>query len=231
MTMRIAHRGVPLVDRAASRIDVPSIPAWKRAFDVFGSVVALVLLAPVMALAAIMVRLSSRGPILFRQERIGLGEKPYTMFKFRTMTRDSGSTPADREAIRAELDGTRLADAATGLFRPAHDARVTRWGRLLRRLSIDELPQLFNVLRGEMSLVGPRPALPWEVEMFDHHQRQRHSCAPGITGLWQVSGRNRLSSQEMLALDLEYAANFSPWLDIKILLQTPRAVFLDRNTS
>mgnify|MGYP000865335625 CR=1 FL=1 len=205
-------------------------PAWKRAIDITVGSMALCLLAPIMIGAALLVGATSRGPVLFRQTRVGLNEQPFTMLKFRTMRRDAGELPSDREQIARELAGSATPDGANALYRPLRDPRVTRVGALLRRLSIDELPQLFNVLKGDMSLVGPRPALPWEVAMFTATQRRRHICAPGITGLWQVSGRNRLSSSEMLELDLQYARDCSLGLDLKILAATPAAVLLQRHT-
>ncbi len=203
---------------------VGSVPVWKSAADVVFGVIALTCFAPVMALAAVTVLLTSRGPILFRQTRIGLGEQPFMLLKFRTMYvgRDDR---AHRELSLRELSGDASADPRTGLYRLTHDSRVTPAGRFLRRFSIDELPQLFNVLRRDMSLVGPRPALPWEVENFTLEQRRRHTTLPGMTGLWQVSGRSRLSALEMLALDIEYVDRRTPLLDLMILLRTPRAIF------
>jgi lipopolysaccharide/colanic/teichoic acid biosynthesis glycosyltransferase len=198
--------------------------------DVSVGLTALVVLSPVMLAAALLVRLTSRGPVLFRQERVGLNERPFTMLKFRTMRHGAADDESDRAAIAGELAGTARPDAGTGLYRPARDERVTAVGGVLRKFSIDELPQLFNVLRGEMSLVGPRPALRWEVAMFTADQRSRHACPPGMTGLWQVSGRNAVSSREMLALDLAYVGACSLLLDLKILLQTPAAVLFGRHT-
>jgi lipopolysaccharide/colanic/teichoic acid biosynthesis glycosyltransferase len=207
-----------------------AIPRWKRVLDLIGGGIALVALSPLMAVAAGLVRLSSPGPVLFRQTRVGRNERPYSMFKFRTMYLAAADDRTDRGAIARELLGEALPSADTHLFRPANDPRITPIGRLLRLLSIDELPQLVNVLRGEMSLVGPRPALPWEVDLFAPEQRRRHVCLPGITGLWQVSGRGRFSSLEMLELDLTYVHRCSLFLDLAILLRTPKAVLFDRNT-
>jgi lipopolysaccharide/colanic/teichoic acid biosynthesis glycosyltransferase len=164
--------------------------------------------------------------VLFRQVRIGQDEQPFAMFKFRTMHVGSDDGPL-RELNVAELRGIAEPGTSDGVFKLENDPRVTPVGRILRRFSIDELPQLFNVVRGEMSLVGPRPALPWEVELFTPEQRGRHACVPGITGLWQVSGRNRLSMPQMLALDVLYVERRSLLLDLRILLRTPRAVLLD----
>lgn len=204
-----------------------SVPRWKRTLDLGAGVLALTLLAPLMLAAALAVRLSSPGPVLFRQTRIGLGERPFTMLKFRTMYVDADHS-AQNALNLSELRGEAVAEG--GLYRLAVDPRITPVGRVLRRYSIDELPQLFNLLRGEMSLVGPRPALPWEVELFTPEQRRRHASLPGLTGLWQVSGRNRLSMQQMLDLDLAYVEHCTLSQDIAILIRTPVAVLLDRAT-
>lgn len=200
----------------------------KRALDIGLTLLALPLSAPLLAMAALMVRLSGPGPILLRQVRIGRYERPFVMFKFRTMHEDA-SDAALRAMNAAELRGEYPPGSDDGVFKLQDDPRVTRVGRWLRRFSIDELPQLFNVLRGEMSLVGPRPSLPWEVELFTPEQRRRHDCLPGMTGLWQVSGRNRLSMPEMLALDLAYLRRRSLALDLRILAATPAQVLFDRS--
>lgn len=206
------------------------LPIWKRALDIGVSALALIALMPVLALSAIAIRISSPGPVIFGQVRIGRGERPYRMLKLRTMYVDTASDDSDREAIRQELSGEAQPDAGSQLYRPPTDRRITPVGGFLRRFSIDELPQLINVLKGDMSLVGPRPALPWEVEMFSPHYRRRHDCLPGITGLWQVAGRNRLSSREMLDLDLRYVETCSFRVDVVTLMRTPWAVLVDRNT-
>lgn len=203
------------------------VPRWKRALDLMAGIAALALLSPVMLAAAIAVRVSSRGPVLFRQTRIGLNERPFTMLKFRTMYVDADHGAQNALNLR-ELRGEAVAE--DGLYRLAEDPRITPVGRILRRYSIDELPQLLNLLCGEMSLVGPRPALPWEVALFTPDQRRRHASLPGLTGLWQVSGRNRLSMQQMLDLDLAYVEGCTLGRDIAILLRTPAAVLLDRAT-
>lgn len=196
----------------------PTRQRGKRAFDLLVASSALVLLAPVLAVTAVLVRLSSRGPILFRQERIGMRGEPFTMLKFRTM-RLNNDDSALRELNRRELAGERTA-GADGSFKLSNDPRITRVGALLRAMSIDELPQLINVARGEMSIVGPRPALSWEVELFSVEYRRRADTRPGLTGLWQVSGRSRLSALEMLQLDVEYVDNWSLSLDVRIALRT-----------
>jgi lipopolysaccharide/colanic/teichoic acid biosynthesis glycosyltransferase len=200
-----------------------------RGFDFVATLLLLVILAPVMLAAAALVRLSSIGPALFRQTRIGRNGRPFTMFKFRTMYvgRDDAR---QRDLNIKEIFGVEGCPGRDGLFKLDDDPRITPVGRFLRSYSIDELPQLFNVLRGEMSLVGPRPSLPWEVELYTAKQRRRHDCLPGLTGLWQVSGRNRRSMQEMLALDLAYVRSRSLRIDLWILLRTPYAVLFDRDT-
>ncbi len=185
----------------------------KRAIDFVGSTVLLVLASPVMALAAIAIKLTSPGPILFRQERSGLNGRPFVMLKFRSMTTDAEQRKHELEALN-EMSGP--------VFKVTNDPRVTPVGRWMRKYSIDELPQLINVLRGEMSLVGPRPLPVGEVARFDDHaHRRRLSVKPGLTCLWQISGRSEVTDfQEWVRLDLEYIDNWSLWLDLKILLLT-----------
>jgi lipopolysaccharide/colanic/teichoic acid biosynthesis glycosyltransferase len=203
-------------------------PLAKHAVDVVLAIFVLTACLPVMLLASIAVKLSGPGPVLLRQVRVGLHEKPFTMLKFRTMHAGVDDRRL-REMNERELRGERSLGTSDGVFKLQDDVRITAAGRWLRRLSIDELPQLFNVLRGDMSLVGPRPSLPWEIELFTTEQRQRHACLPGITGLWQVSGRNRLSMLEMLELDLVYLRTRSLSLDLRILARTPAAILLDRS--
>ncbi len=199
----------------------------QRLFDLALTIPILILIAPLLLLAALAVGLTSRGPVLFRQIRIGRDERPFSMLKFRTMYVDADHR-LHEEMNRRELLGEDVAE--DGLFKPADDPRITPVGAFLRQSSIDELPQLFNVIKGDMSLVGPRPALPWEVELFTAEERRRHACRPGITGIWQVSGRNRLSMRKMLALDLVYVRYRSLKLDLWVLLQTPKAVLFERAT-
>lgn len=207
-----------------------SSAAWKRLLDIGLGSLALVLLSPVMLGAAILVRLSSDGPIIFRQERIGQFERPFTMLKFRTMRGGPDDVEADKQAFLRELKSAADPSPDCGLFKNCNAGRLTPIGRVLRQYSIDELPQLFNVLRGEMSLVGPRPALGWEVGLLTHWQRARHLEKPGMTGLWQVSGRNLLNAAEMFSLDVKYVEARSLRLDLWILLRTPVIVLFDRHT-
>jgi lipopolysaccharide/colanic/teichoic acid biosynthesis glycosyltransferase len=198
----------------------------KRAIDLLLGTLLVLLLLPLLAVVALAVRWSTPGPALFRQERVGHLGRPFTMLKFRSMRID-GEDGAHREYVRRLLEeDAPPADGSFGGFKPDLSQRVTRVGRLLRRTSLDELPQLFNVLRGEMSLVGPRPAIPYEVEMFDARQRRRAAVPPGMTGLWQVCGRSRMTMRDAIELDLEYVERQSTWLDLVILARTLPAVLL-----
>lgn len=196
-----------------------------RVLDVVVSGVLLVSLSPVLLVTAVAVRLDSPGPALFRQERIGLGGRPFTMLKFRTMT-DGADEGVHRALVLDLLRETAGCEAASAVpvYKVAHDARVTRLGRVLRASSIDELPQLLNVLRGEMALVGPRPDVPYAVEAYKPWQRRRLDVKPGITGLWQVSGRAHLSPARMLELDVYYVDHRSLGMDLRILARTLPAV-------
>jgi exopolysaccharide biosynthesis polyprenyl glycosylphosphotransferase len=194
----------------------------KRAFDVAVAALALVLLSPLWLLMALLIKLDSKGPVLYRQERVGMDGRIFLFLKFRTMRADSDDA-AHREFQRKYIAGrpeTNLGDSSRPVYKLHDDPRVTRTGRWLRRTSLDELPQLLNVLRGDMSVVGPRPPIPYEVEAYALWHRKRLDMKPGMTGLWQVSGRNRLSFDEMVRLDLFYIENWSLWLDLKIMLRT-----------
>ncbi|WP_347059398.1 sugar transferase [Blastococcus sp. HT6-30] len=206
--------GLPLLS-----VEQPCFEGWRRVVkggsDRVVAAIALLLLAPVIALIAVAVGLTSRGPALYRQERVGLGGKSFTMLKFRSMVVD-----ADRQLDT--LRGDNISDGL--LFKLRADPRVTPVGRLLRRLSLDELPQLLNVLGGSMSLVGPRPPLPDEVARYDTSVSRRLLVKPGLTGLWQISGRSDLSWEESVRLDLRYVENWSLATDVLILAKTVRAV-------
>lgn len=190
-------------------------PLLKSVTDRLGAALLILLLAPVLAAVALAVRLDSPGPVVHRQTRIGRGGVPFTMAKFRTMV-------ANAERLRQQLAGSNEQDGR--MFKIRRDPRITRVGRVLRRYSLDELPQLFNVVRGHMSLVGPRPPLPDEVSGYDEVGLRRLTVKPGLTGLWQVSGRSDLSWDETIALDLRYVDNWSPSVDLGILFRTVRAV-------
>jgi exopolysaccharide biosynthesis polyprenyl glycosylphosphotransferase len=202
-------------DVMALSVNVPQLTrvqaAAKRACDVAVAALGLLTLAPLLAAVAVAVKATSRGPVLFRQERVGLRGRPFTLVKFRTMV-DGAELLLGGLLDRNEADGP--------LFKLRRDPRVTRVGAVLRRWSIDELPQLWNVLSGEMSLVGPRPPLPGEVERYEEWQRDRLEVRPGITGLWQVSGRSELSFDDYVRLDLFYVENWSVAYDLYILSKT-----------
>ena len=189
----------------------------RRLIDVLGSVLLLALLALPMVAIALAVWLEDRGPTLFRQERMGKGRSPFTMLKFRTMTVGVGDE-ALRDLIDRELRGEET--VVNGSSKLSGDHRVTRIGALLRRTSLDELPQLINVLRGEMALVGPRPCLGWEADLFPAEFAPRFAVRPGLTGLWQVSGRSTLTTLDMLRLDVRYVRTRNLRMDIAILLRT-----------
>lgn len=202
----------------------------KRIMDIIGSIVAIILFAPVILIIAIAIKLTSKGPVFFRQERIGQHGKPFVLLKFRSMFMNN-DTSVHQEWFQNFYTGNAQRhktddDNGNGTFKLPNDPRVTSLGRLLRRTSMDEVPQFFNVLKGEMSLVGPRPPIRYEVDAYKAWHRGRILQAkPGITGLWQVNGRSRVAFDDMVRLDLKYARTWSIWLDIQILLKTPAAVF------
>jgi lipopolysaccharide/colanic/teichoic acid biosynthesis glycosyltransferase len=196
----------------------------KRVLDILVSSVVLAVLSPLLLAIWVAVRLTSQGPAVFQQERLGRYRVPFTMYKFRTMYVDSGD-----EVHRAYVRQLLTADEAptggeSGLYKLDSDPRITRLGGWLRRTSLDELPQLVNVLRGDMSLVGPRPVLSWEAELFSETECLRFQVSPGVTGLWQVSGRNQLSMRDALELDVEYVARQSFVYDLTLLARTVPAV-------
>ena len=189
----------------------------KRAIDIAGAVIGLVVLSPLLALVAVAVRLDSPGPAVFRQARLGIDQQPFVVYKFRSMRVDADPV-VHRQFLTNQAEEVKQLPVKH--FKVINDNRVTRVGSLIRQLSIDELPQLVNVLRGEMSLVGPRPDMDYALEHYQPHHFRRFDVKPGITGLWQVSGRSRLSYLEMLDLDVEYADTWSIGLDLRILAKT-----------
>jgi lipopolysaccharide/colanic/teichoic acid biosynthesis glycosyltransferase len=203
----------------------------KRAMDVIGSLAALLLLAPLFLIIAIAVRVTSSGPVLFRQRRVGQNAEPFVFLKFRSMYVNNDAS-IHQAYVKQLIAGKAEKQSPTngngeGVYKLTRDPRITKVGAFLRKTSLDELPQFLNVLKGEMSLVGPRPPVPYEVEAYDlWHRRRLLEAKPGITGLWQVNGRSRVKFDDMVRLDLAYARNWSPWLDIKILLRTPSAIVL-----
>jgi lipopolysaccharide/colanic/teichoic acid biosynthesis glycosyltransferase len=205
-----------------------SLLVIKRAMDIFGSALMIILCSPLLAIIAAAVKVSSRGPVLFRQDRIGQYGRRFTFLKFRSMRADNDPSvhmeyvtkliAGEAERIPSQAEGN-------GVYKLAQDTRITRIGRFLRKTSLDELPQFVNVLRGDMSLVGPRPPIPYELAAYQTwHRRRLLEVKPGITGLWQVTGRSRVKFDDMVRLDLRYAMSWSPWLDVKILARTPGAV-------
>jgi lipopolysaccharide/colanic/teichoic acid biosynthesis glycosyltransferase len=202
----------------------PARKPFGRAFDVIAAGVLLFLFAPLLVVVALAIKLTSRGPVLFRQERAGRDSCPFDVLKFRTMYTDNDDS-AHRALCLQELATPDAPPPTTdGLYKLENDPRVTRVGGPLRRWSVDELPQLINVIRGEMAIVGPRPLPTWEVEAIPRHLQQRNRVLPGLTGLWQVRGRNRLNTVQMLELDVEYVRQRSWKLDLEILARTPAAL-------
>lgn len=208
--------GLPLVHVSTPRLEGGAAVA-KRVFDVIGSGLALVVLSPFLLLIAALVKLDSPGPVFFHQERIGKDEAPFTMHKFRSMV--AGAERQVGELMEAS-------GGAVAFFKIKDDPRITRFGAFIRKFSIDELPQLWNVLVGDMSMVGPRPQVRAEVDTYGKYDHRRLMVKPGITGLWQVSGRNDLSLEDSVRLDLYYVENWSLMQDLVILLRTVRAVFI-----
>jgi exopolysaccharide biosynthesis polyprenyl glycosylphosphotransferase len=194
----------------------------KRVVDVSGSVVALLLLSPVFLSIAALIKATSKGPVFFKQRRIGHAGTEFTFLKFRSMY--VNNDPAIHQEYVRKLISQELTEA-DGTYKIKNDPRVTRVGRFLRKSSLDELPQFFNVLKGDMSLVGPRPPIPYEFENYSlWHRRRILEARPGLTGVWQVSGRSRTTFDEMVRMDLRYIREQSLWLDVKILFKTPLAV-------
>lgn len=202
--------------------------AVKRAIDIAGSATLLLLMSPVLAVVAAAIKLTSKGPVLFQQDRMGEFGQRFKFLKFRSMHTNSDAK-IHKDFVNEFISGIETAkedSSKPSVYKITNDPRVTPVGRFLRKTSLDELPQFWNVLRGEMSLVGPRPPVPYEFEVYDiWHRRRVLEVKPGITGLWQVSGRSRTRFDDMVRLDLRYCRSWSVWLDLKILAATPRAVF------
>ncbi len=213
--------GLPMVDIAPASLSAGA-RFLKRSFDIVVSSLVLVAASPALLVVAVLIKATSDGPVFFRQVRMGRDERPFSMMKFRTMCRDAESRRHELEHLN-EMDGP--------LFKVHDDPRVTRVGRFLRRTSLDEFPQLINVWKGDMSLVGPRPFVMAEAMEIEGWARKRFEARPGMTGLWQVSGRNELSHLELCRLDYLYVASWSFWWDMQILWQTPATVFRGRGAS
>ena len=248
MEIEAEARGIRQQTRPRERPAVAPEPAWaatvRRIADILVSGTTLLLTSPILIIVAIAIRLDSRGPAIFRQKRIGRGEREFTLLKFRSMRVDAnpklhrdyvtalihhGSGNGSNNGTATRPSGTASGANGTaarngdqgGLYKLAVDDRITPVGRFIRKWSLDELPQLFNVLAGDMTLVGPRPVIPYEVAEYPLWYRERFSVKPGLTGLWQVSGRNRRTYEEMVRLDIEYAERRTLLLDLSILLRTP----------
>jgi lipopolysaccharide/colanic/teichoic acid biosynthesis glycosyltransferase len=206
-------------DDGVEQLLVRRLPRWKRVIDMAGAALGLILLSPVMLIAAIAIRFTSHGPVLFKQRRAGLGGNPFWIYKFRTMTTDAEMRKAQLRAM-SEQDGP--------AFKIRRDPRITSVGRFLRETSLDELPQLWNVIKGDMSLVGPRPLPMDESANCDQWQRRRLDVTPGLTCIWQVKGRSRVSFAEWMRMDVNYICRRTLFHDVKILVQTIPAVLLRR---
>jgi lipopolysaccharide/colanic/teichoic acid biosynthesis glycosyltransferase len=216
----------PDLHEKASKKRVPIV--IKRGIDVLGSAALLLVLSPILAFIALVIKLTSKGPVIFEQERLGQFGTKFKCLKFRTMCANN-DPKIHREYVQDFIAGQTKGVNSNGyepvVYKLTNDPRVTAVGRFLRKTSLDEFPQFWNVLRGEMSLVGPRPPVPYEFEMYDYwHRRRVFELKPGVTGLWQVNGRSRTCFDDMVRLDLRYSQTWSLWLDLKILLATPLAV-------
>lgn len=193
----------------------------KRFLDLVMVIGTLVVLSPLLLVIALAIRLSSPGPILYRQKRFGKDGQPFAMLKFRTMRVGSSSQSHRQHVENLIRNNLRPGDLGADSLKLPDDPRITPVGKILRQLSLDELPQIFNVLRGEMSVVGPRPPLPYEYDLYQPWHKQRLAVLPGITGLWQVTAHNLVSFDEMVEIDLNYIERVSLWLDLRILVMTP----------
>ena len=194
----------------------------KRFIDILGSSIGLILLSPILLIAAIAIKIESKGPVIFSQKRIGLNGKEFKMFKLRSMVEDA-------EALKKDL--MKKNEMSGPMFKMKDDPRVTKVGKIIRKTSIDELPQLINVLKGDMSLVGPRPSLPKEVKKFKPWMKKRLDVKPGLTCYWQVSGRNSIGFEDWMKLDIKYVEERSFWVDIKLIFKTFFVLFGDENAS
>ncbi len=209
-------------NRALNHNVYPVYEIAKRIFDIVASITGIILLSPVFIITAILIKLTSKGPVIFIQERNGYKGKIFKMYKFRSMV-------VDAEELLKHLEGKN--EVSGHMFKIKNDPRTTKIGKFIRKTSIDELPQLFNVLKGDMSMVGPRPPLVREVVNYDKWHNLRMSVKPGITGLWQISKRNSVGFDEMVRLDLKYIRERNFWYDLKLILKTVPVIFGDNNAS
>jgi len=202
------------------------VPFWKRVIDVGLSLCALIILSPFLVFIVVLIKAVSPGPVLFKQQRVGRGGKLFTCLKFRTMQCDAETT-VHKEYLTQLICGCQSSgNLGAPMKKLENDCRIIKCGNLLRVTGLDELPQLFNVLMGHMSLVGPRPPIPYEVAQYQHWHKARFDVVPGLTGLWQVSGKNKIGFNEMIRLDISYAKRTSLLLDCWILMLTPYAVLI-----
>lgn len=197
---------------------------WKRTLDIMVSIVGLILLSPLLLAIFLLIKVISPGPAFFTQERIGYGGKIFKFYKFRTMKHNADTSTHKKHLADIIESGADGEDFGIAMVKMETDSRIFPFGRILRKTYLDEIPQLINVLRGEMSLVGPRPPIPYEVDQYLFWHNERFDSMPGMTGLWQISGKNRLTFKEMVRLDIQYARELCLWLDIKILMITPFAI-------
>jgi undecaprenyl-phosphate galactose phosphotransferase len=218
------YSDIPVVNVAPQYNDRFTL-GLKRIFDVTASIIALIFLSPIMIFIALMVIVSSPGPVLFKQTRIGKNGVPFNFFKFRSMKQLGGE---DEERKKMMISFMKNGVSGANDTKIIDESRVTWIGKIIRKTSLDELPQLFNVIRGEMSLVGPRPCLPYEYENYDEWQKRRVSVTPGCTGVWQVWGRSVVNFQESVVLDMYYVNNMSPWLDLQLIFQTLPVMLFSR---
>lgn len=195
---------------------------FKRIIDIFGSMFGIIILSPIMIIVAILIKLESKGSVIFSQDRVGKNGKLFKMYKFRSMVQNAEEL-LDKLKDKNEMSGP--------MFKMKDDPRITKIGKFIRKTSMDELPQLFNILKGEMSLVGPRPNLPREVSKYTDYQKQKLLAKPGLTCYWQVMGRNSIDFEEWIQLDIKYIEDRSLWLDIKLIFRTFFVLFGDENAS
>jgi exopolysaccharide biosynthesis polyprenyl glycosylphosphotransferase len=196
----------------------------KSMIDFIGSLFAIIIFSPIFLIIAAAIKIDSQGPVFFRQKRLGINGKPFDVMKFRSMKTNADSN-THKDYIEKYIHEQNNAAIKPGVYKLTNDSRITKVGNFIRKTSLDELPQFINVLKGDMSLVGPRPPIPYEYDIYDiWHRRRLLSCKPGITGLWQITGRSRTTFDEMVRLDLRYISEWSLWLDLKIIFKTPRAV-------
>lgn len=209
------YQNIPVLD-VSTKVNLKFYKSFKRIIDYLGAVFGIIILSPFYIIVSIIIKLSSNGPVIYKQVRIGKDGKPFNFYKFRSMKIIQGED-ADRAKKMIEFMKN---ENANGNVKIVNDSRVTWIGKILRKYSLDELPQLFNVLMGDMSLVGPRPCLPYEFENYDEWQKRRLSVIPGCTGLWQVSGRSEVNFNDSVIMDLYYINNITPWLDLQLILKT-----------